>query len=745
MAEFNGWLLDLFEDPRSGIILWFIGNDSRRIRLRQRFPITFYVAGSRKELQAVDTFLHTQSIPCINGYTQRKDLYKAAMINVLSVQTQPARLSALVRRTAKRFPNLDLYNADLPIAIRYAAQYGTFPLAHCRVVHEGSLLQGIEVLDSPWDLDPPEVPLRTFLMALDSNPRYEEPQILTVRFGHEEHLIPLRYELSSLIRLSSLLKRSDPDLVLTNSGDTWLIPKLLKMAKHAGVPLQFNREEQREVYIKKEGSYFSYGRIVYRGQQALFFGRCHIDSQNAMLWQDYELTSALEMARASRLPIQTAARCSPGTGINMMETYTAMRQNILIPWQKTHGEEVKTAYDLLHSDQGGLVYQPTGGVHENVGMIDFVSLYPSIMTHCNISPELPIPKQLGDSPYPPGLIPITLKPLLEKRIALKQRMLNLEPHDPARSLVKARSSTLKMLLVCCFGYMGYKAAKFGRIESHEAISALGREALLRAKEAAEDMGFTVLHLYVDGIWVKKEGCTQTDDFLPLLNTIFDRTSLPISLDCIYRWVAFLPARNNANLTVPNRYFGIKQDGSSTLRGIELRTHDTAPYVARMQEGLIKILKQASTLRELQQSLPEALRFLLRSYKGLRQGKVSIEDLVVHKRMGRELDAYKVASPAAMAARQLEQLGKPARLGQRMPLVYTLGKPNVQAWHVQVYIDPRSVNYAYYRRLLIRAASSILQPFGMTEQILEDYLRANGAVQTSLRWVDSILTKLLVAA
>lgn len=745
MAEFTGWLLDLFEDPRSGIILWFIGGDSRRIRLRQRFPITFYVTGSRKELQAVDAFLRAQTIPSINGYAQRKDLYKASMVNVLSVQTQPARLSALVRRVSKRFPNLDLYDADLPIAIRYAAQHDTFPLARCRVVHEGSLLQDIEVLDSPWDLDPPEVPLRTFLMALDSDPRYEKPQMLTVRFQNEEHLIPLRYELSSLIRLNSLLKRSDPDLVLTNSGDTWLIPEMLKMAKRVGVPLQFNREEQREVYIKKEGSYFSYGRIVYRGQQALFFGRCHIDSRNAMLWQDYELASALEMARASRLPIQTAARCSPGTGINMMETYTAMRQNILVPWQKTHGEEVKTAYEMMHNDQGGLVYQPTGGVHENVGMIDFVSLYPSIMTHCNISPELPTPKQLGDSPYPPGLIPITLKPLLEKRITLKQRMLNLEPDDPSRSLAKARSSTLKMLLVCCFGYMGYKAAKFGRIESHEAISALGREALLRAKEAAEDMGFTVLHLYVDGIWVKKKGCTQPDDFLPLLNNIFDRTSLPISLDCIYRWVAFLPARNNANLTVPNRYFGIKQDGSSTVRGIELRTHDTAPYVARMQEGLLKILKQAANLQELQQSLPEALRFLLRSYKGLRQGKVPIEDLVVHKRMGRELDAYKVASPAAMAARQLEQLGKPARLGQRMPLVYTLGKPNVQAWHAQVHIDPRSVNYAYYRRLLIRAASSILQPFGMTEQILEDYLRANGAVQTALRWVDNILTDLLVAA
>ena len=98
------------------------------------------------------------------------------------------------------------------------------------------------------------------------------------------------------------------------------------------------------------------------------------------------------MARVTRLPIQTAARCSPGTGINMMEIVTALQQGVLVPWQKTHGEEVKTAYQLLRNDLGGLVYQPVPGIHEDVGMIDFISLYPSIMTYCNISPELPVPK-----------------------------------------------------------------------------------------------------------------------------------------------------------------------------------------------------------------------------------------------------------------------------------------------------------------------------------------------------------------
>ena len=106
--------------------------------------------------------------------------------------------------------------------------------------------------------------------------------------------------------------------------------------------------------------------------------------------------------------------------------------------------------------------------------------------------------------------------------------------------------------------------------AHEAVTAYGREALLRAKEAAEDMGFTVLHLYVDGLWVKKPGAKTKEDFQPLLEKVSRRTNLPIGLDGVYRWVAFLPSRMNKNVPVANRYFGVFQDGSLKVRGIEAR-------------------------------------------------------------------------------------------------------------------------------------------------------------------------------
>ncbi len=53
---------------------------------------------------------------------------------------------------------------------------------------------------------------------------------------------------------------------------------------------------------------------------------------------------------------------------------------------------------------------------------------------------------------------------------------------------KARQNALKWILVTCFGYLGYKNARFGRIEAHEAVTAFGRDKLLTAKEICEERG-----------------------------------------------------------------------------------------------------------------------------------------------------------------------------------------------------------------------------------------------------------------
>ncbi|MGD0953006.1 MAG: hypothetical protein ABR985_11545 [Methanotrichaceae archaeon] len=64
-------------------------------------------------------------------------------------------------------------------------------------------------------------------------------------------------------------------------------------------------------------------------------------------------------------------------------------------------------------------------------------------------------------------------------------------------------SVLKWMLVTCFGYTGYRNAKFGQIQVHERITETSRELLMQIKEivGAENMGYEVLHGIVDCLWV----------------------------------------------------------------------------------------------------------------------------------------------------------------------------------------------------------------------------------------------------
>jgi len=399
MPEFTGWLLDLFEDPREGLILYFIDETGARRHLSQPFPVTFYAMRSDAELCTLWQYLSERPQEVTLSRAQQMDVFKRRKVTVLAVTVNnPYDAGKVFHQTAAAFPNLEYANADLQLSLRFAAQTGAFPLCCCRVTEgEGHQLRKITVLEDAWQLKTIPIPLRIMSLAPDVAPHHARPHFLNVDLDGEAYRFDLRTWRPLLVNLRALIQRHDPDLILTDWGDTWLLPLLLHQSEKYHIPLGLNREAGRGVSWREERTYFSYGKIVYRGQQIHLFGRCHIDRQNAMLWNDYQLDGTIEVSRVTALPLQTSSRVSPGTGISSIEMLTALREGILVPWQKQQAEMLKPAADLFSADQGGMVYQPQIGVHKNVAEIDFVSLYPAIMVQFNISPEtiLPDPNKRG--------------------------------------------------------------------------------------------------------------------------------------------------------------------------------------------------------------------------------------------------------------------------------------------------------------------------------------------------------------
>ncbi|MCK5553204.1 MAG: DNA polymerase, partial [Deltaproteobacteria bacterium] len=339
------------------------------------------------------------------------------------------------------------------------------------------------------------------------------------------------------------------DVILTEHGDSHVIPSSVRMSRREKIPLILDRERDpvHRIPDLKGRSYFSYGRILYHSPAYPLFGRWHIDRTNSFLFGESGLEGIIDLARLSKVPVQRAARTSPGTIITSMQLDRAFSEGILIPWRKGEPEKFKTAWDLLIADKGGLVFQPPQGIHEDIAEIDFASMYPTIMAVHNISPETVLCACCSNSRVPEagynicekreGLVPRTLKPIIRRRLMLKE--MSKRVGGERGEDYRRRHIALKWILVTSFGYLGYRNARFGRIEAHEAVTAFGREKLLQAKEIGEKRGFRLIHAITDSLWISKDGLTE-GEVLALCEEITREAGVRMNLEGIYRWMVFLP-------------------------------------------------------------------------------------------------------------------------------------------------------------------------------------------------------------
>jgi DNA polymerase elongation subunit (family B) len=527
--------------------------------------------------------------------------------------------------------------------------------------------------------------------------------------------------------LNRLLQRYDPDVLLTEWGDSVLLPQLQVLAARTGIPLQLNRDPGHQVRTRRSRSYMTYGQVVYQADARMLHGRWHIDLRNSFIYAESELAGLLEVARLARIPVQELARTSTGTAISSMQLLQAVRDGILIPWQKSEPEVFKTASQLIVTDKGGLTYQPLVGLYEQIGELDFSSMYPTIMARYNVSPETIGCACCPDSRVPEinytvcrrrrGLVPQVLDHLLERRIYYKQRKQT--TIGSSRDLYDQRQTALKWCLVTSFGYLGYRNARFGRIEAHEAVTAFAREMLLRAKEVAESRGFRMLHALVDSMWLQRPGATRVD-YEALAQAVTGATSLPIFVEGIYRWIGFLPSKTHRGVGVPNRYMGVFDNDTTKVRGIEVRRSDMPALVVQMQEQMLRRMFHCPTLADVRAALPEILGILENALVRLRAGDVEAAELVITNTLSQEVSEYRHNTVQAITARALDRHGAHLHPGEAVQFILTDADAKVPEDRVRPYTLLGS-DWHYdaqaYATLLLRAAASILELFGYPEERL----------------------------
>ena len=715
--------------------VWFLDDEGRRFSLLDPYHPAFYLTGPQSALTAaLRTLRHTHVTIRL---VERRELGMRDVMPVTEVAVcEPLAFTALVRSLIRRFEPLQFYQADVSLPQLYFYDRQLFPLARCEVeVTNEGIIQSIYATDSPWDTEYEVPPLSILELSLEGaspDPNHGGIFHLVVRVDGQERRLEPTDHADLLTSFNALLRRYDPDVLITDWGDSYLLPRLLMLASRLRRPLALNRDPLRSVETRAPRSYFSYGRIIASAGARTLYGRLHIDRHNSFVMAETGFAGLIEQARVTKVPLQHMARTTTGTGITSMQLENAHRDGILIPYRKRQTEEFKSALDLLHTDQGGLVFAPLSGYHENVGELDFASMYPAIMARFNISPETvncaccahdPIARVPDIKHHTcrqrEGLVPRTLRPLLNKRAQYKHQ-LAMTADSTTRWVLDQRQTALKWLLVVSFGYLGYKNARFGRIEAHESVTAYSRDILLQAKESAEAAGFRLLHAIVDSLWLHKPGATRAD-YEALAQAISARTRLPIAVEGLYHWIGFLPSRVNPRMPVHNQFAGVFETGEMKVRGLEVRRSDAPMVVKRAQAEILRCLSDAKTLRELREAVPRVIE-IVRAYRQyLRGGRARLEELVISKTLSQDPRSYRHETMTAIAAKELLGHGVKLQAGESLHYVITDAAARLPQDRVRAAatVDGTwSYDADAYEKLLHKAALAILSPLGVGAALLD---------------------------
>jgi DNA polymerase-2 len=742
---FSGWLFDAYA-KNDKIVFWIRQANGKTIRLEDEWSHPVYVATDNKSLfkeivenEAISGFVSSSQV--VRKYEKLTDSKQSLVLQLRLKDSNKAVKLASVIEKRFRFGQVRLYNVDVLPAQTYFYEHDLFPLAYCYINSNKSVLNW-NIKDDVWSTDY-ELPkfdnvhLRVF-------PKIDEGRIPrhTDRIDHIEiqkyftgELLQIQAEseVDIFAKLMKEIANINPDFLLTDDGDSFTFPYLIERANNNNIQLTLGRERSALVKPVKEGtSYFSYGKIFFKPSTIKLPGRIHIDTDNSFIMAESGLQGLYELARICRMPLHTASRASIGKCMSSLQFYHADMQNVLIPWKPTLSEHIKSLEELLIADRGGMILEPRIGVHERVAELDFVSLYPSIMHKMNISAETVFCECCPDSKLRvpelynyyrcqkrKGLVPKALEILLTKRKIYKQ-LRNSVTDTKLKEVYNSRQTALKWVLVTSFGYLGFNNAKFGRIDAHIAVCAFDRQILIRTMRTAERHGFNILHAIVDSIWVQEKDVqrhTKHHNYEALKKAIEIETGFDISLEGIYKWIAFVPSKNSDIVGVPNRYFGVFEDGTLKLRGIEARRHDTPIFFSNYQQLILNILAEADTVNDVKIMIPKVLYEFQNHLKLLKERRVPLNELVFTKRTSKNYDEYQDRNTVENnAISNLSGEGKSLKAGEILKYIitdYYRRHSKKRSIPVELANSQTKYDVKRYCEILQEVTNTVTEPFGLT--------------------------------
>ena len=514
--------------------------------------------------------------------------------------------------------------------------------------------------------------------------------------------------------------------VLTYNGDDFDLPYLYNRAERLGIkkvdnPLYMMRDSatlKRGVHLDLYRTLSNRSFQIYAfsqsytdfslnsvskallGKEKIDYG---IDLEDLSLYQTanycyndalitYELTSfnhdllmnlLVIIARIGRMPIDDIARLGVSQWIRSLLYYEHRQRNALIPRR----EDLQRRSEGVMSDavikdkkyRGGLVVDPKEGIHFDVVVMDFASLYPSIIKVKNLSYETVrcSHEECKKNTIPQtnhwmcskrnGITSIIIGSLRDLRVNYYKSLSKKETlTEEQRQQYTVVSQALKVILNASYGVMGAEIFPLYFLPAAEATTAIGRHTILETIKKCEEIGIEVLYGDTDSIFIKKPSEQQIQN---VIEQAKKDHGVDLEIDKVYRYCVLSKRKKN--------YLGVTKDGKVDVKGLTGKKSHTPAFIKKLFYELLDILSKVQTMNDFDSAKKEISLKIANCAKKVQEKDIPLKDLTFNVMLSKAPSEYVKTIPQHIrAARQLESI-REIKKGDKISYVKILNKPGVK--------------------------------------------------------------------
>jgi len=400
---------------------------------------------------------------------------------------------------------------------------------------------------------------------------------------------------------------------------------------------------------------------------------------------DLVMKLLLVLTRISKMPMEDVSRQGVSRWIRSFMQYEHRKRNMLIPNREdiiaAKGKTATKAIIKGKKYKGAIVVQPVPGVHFNVAVMDFQSLYPSIIKVHNLgyqSVRCPHEEcKKNKVPGTPHWICTKIRALESALIGSLRdlRVYWYKPRAKDKSLPKSRrswynvtQSALKVILNASYGVFGAETFDLYCPPVAEATAAIGRNVITQTIDKAKELGIQVLYGDTDSLFLKSPSPEQ----IRVLSEWSEKTlGMELDVDKMYRYAVLSSRKKN--------YLGVFEDGSVDVKGLTGKKSHIPRFIKRYFDELEGRLAKVENPADFEEAKNDIKKIVQECYNKLKRREwKDISELAFEVVLGKPPSAYTKTTPQHVkAARQLEERGVEIKAGDLIRFVKVTKDPYVK--------------------------------------------------------------------